>query len=149
MLKLATPQDKNAIISLLLDFHRNSNYAHFPLQWSKMDALIDVFTTDRENKVCILAEHMGEAVGLIAGQISESIFNDDKIASELIWWVDEKHRNSRIGLELFNAFEYWAKRSGCKHIQMVHLQTDKADRIHRLYSKRGYRVAESAYLKEL
>ena len=58
------------------------------------------------NGVVLISESdEGERTGLIAGVLAPHYFNKELITlSELFWWVSEKHRGSKAGLMLYNAF---------------------------------------------
>jgi len=51
-------------------------------------------------------------IGLISGTIEPHPYNPEIIClNECFWWVDEKHRGSKAGLLLLNAFTRWGCRS--------------------------------------
>jgi GNAT superfamily N-acetyltransferase len=88
-------------------------------------------------------------VGMVAGTAQEFLFSDDKIAGELVWWVDPEYRRGSYGRDLHDAFEYWADKVGCKVITMALLEDQKADKVARLYERKGYRQAERAFIKTI
>lgn len=83
--------------------------------------------------------------GMIAGQVVPFQFTAEPTAVELCWWVEPEHRNSKIGLELLQAFEYWAKKKKCKTITMVSLTED----LDKFYKKQGYTLIEHVYMKDV
>lgn len=149
-LSFAQAKHKSDILRMMKDFKTASPYAHVHSDPEKMSQLVDNMTNaSRKEAVVIVYEHKGKAVGLIAGQIGEMLFNRDTVASELMWWVDPEHRNSGAAVRLLSAFEEWARRNGCSMIQMVMVETEQADGVKRLYTKKNYRTTEQAYIKEL
>lgn len=115
----------------------------------KLDKLIEDLTKeDIDNHILLIAKNP-EPCGLIAGVTSEIIFSRDKIASELMWWVDEEHRRSKVGMALLQAFELWASRIGCNMVQMVSVETEIAEALERVYTSNGYKVTEKAFIKEI
>ncbi len=69
------------------------------------------------------------------------------IAVETFWFVAPEHRG--IGIRLFNAFEKWAKDNQCSKTAMIHLTDSMPERLEQLYLKRGYRLIEKHYVKDL
>lgn len=63
-------------------------------------------------------------------------------ASEIHWFLDSQRRGK--GILLFNAFEDWAKKNGCKTLRVGRL-IDSSIIIERFYQKRGYIPKEVVY----
>jgi GNAT superfamily N-acetyltransferase len=84
-------------------------------------------------------------VGFIMGGLSEFIYNTEVVATELTWWVDEDHRNTKVGLSLFHAFEEWAHSQGATIIQMSSAGKDMKD----WYTRRGYVPSEASFYKRI
>jgi len=76
-------------------------------------------------------------------------FSGELHASESFWFVAPEHRNSSVGLKLFNAFEAEAKERKCKAIVMIHLAGLNAEVLEKLYLRKGYTPAENIYRKVL
>ena len=89
----------------------------------------------------------GSVLGMICGIKHPDMLTGEWVATELFWFVDSKHRG--IGIKLLNKFERWAKRSGCKQIIMVHLSDLMPEVVEKIYIRRGYRLLESHFIKEL
>ena len=83
-------------------------------------------------------------VGFILGIATDFLFGPHRLASEIGWWVEKDKRGNGEGLELLNAFEYWAKNvAQCKLISMVSLDS----KIEEYYKENGYKLYERAYMK--
>jgi len=105
IVRIATLLDKEWMLEELKAFSNSyqTKYELFPK--SNDDA--DLFLTNLiNNGVTLISEtDEGERTGLIAGVLAPHYFNKELITlSELFWWVSEKHRGSRAGLMLYNAF---------------------------------------------
>lgn len=144
-LKIATEDDVPSILVMMEKFYKASPYSD--VKYEEQGVLSTIFSimSDIVNSVIILALDDGVPVGVIAGTSCKSLFSFEKIAAELVWWVEDSHRNTRAGYKLLEAFEYWAfnviKATG---LSMVYLENSNLDR---LYSKRGYSKMESSYMK--
>ena len=87
-------------------------------------------------------------VGALVGQISSHTMTDEIIASELFWYILPTNRGGTYGIRLLDEFESWAKAAGATIIIMANL-AQGADKLERLYVKRGYKQIETHHLKWL
>ena len=88
----------------------------------------------------------GERVGFIAKLIAPHHFNPDiRQLSELLWWVQPEHRNTRVGMLLFKDFMKFGE-TECDQMSFVleHHSPVKDQ----FLLKYGFRLQERAYLKE-
>jgi len=141
-MKIATEEDIEEVLEMSLNFLHKSGYEKYSDE-GQIRNLIKTVVTGTQNQMIILLE---PGVGFIAGQVSPFVFGPGLIASEIAWWVTEDKRNTGAGAELMNAFEYWAKNvAGCKMITLTSLDA----KVGKLYEKKGYKLYERAYMKEL
>jgi GNAT superfamily N-acetyltransferase len=69
------------------------------------------------------------------------------MAVETFWFVHPDHRGQ--GLSLLVEFEKWGKREGCQTLAMIHMVDSFPDKLETLYRRRGYKLIEKHYLKEI
>lgn len=69
------------------------------------------------------------------------------MAVETYWYVMPEHRGS--GIQLLDYFERWAKDNGCDCTALVHLSDSMPDILEKVYEKRGYKLLEKHYIKEV
>lgn len=87
----------------------------------------------------LVAEKDGKIIGLIAGMVSEHWFSEDKIATDLTFFiVPEERKKGRAALMLVRAFEAWAESKGARHIVPGTSTQLDADGTARFYEKLGY-----------
>lgn len=129
-------------------FYHESPYRGLPINEKKLKDVTDHVMSSDLCLVLLLVSPEDQPVGMIAGHVNEMIFSTDKMASEIMWWVDPEYRGSRHSIRLLDGFEYWAYKSGCKFVQMSALGNDTGDRLSKLYKKRKYINTEQAYIKE-
>jgi GNAT superfamily N-acetyltransferase len=96
-----------------------------------------------------VAEHEEDGVvAALAGTMTTLWFNNGlPVASEMAWWVEEKHRNSPVGIRLYKAFEKWAFDRGVTTITMSDLVIEDQAPADKLFKKMGYSVVERAHIK--
>lgn len=150
-LKLASLDDLPDYLRMCREFYEESAfYPSIEYSEEKVHAfLLHALATLHTQAVVLLYEENAKVVGMIVGFASETPFSDDKIASELAWWVDEEYRGTRGSLELVFAYEEWAKRVGCKHATMALLPSLTNPKIEGYYERLGYKKTEISYIKEL
>lgn len=145
MLKIATHEDIENLIPLFRKFFENSPYKDH--KWDE-DGVWDTayrLINDKVNSVVITYQKEGRPVGIIAGTSCKALFSNEKVSTEIIWWVEEEYRNTKAGLELLNALEYWAFNViNASMLSMVCLENNSLER---LYTKRGYSKTESCFIK--
>ena len=88
-----------------------------------------------------------KCVGVIAGVDLKSYLNDNRIFSEIFWYIDEPY--GKYVLWFITKVEKMLKAQGFSKIVMGVLNSDKADRIKRMYEFSGYQYLETYYSKSL
>lgn len=88
----------------------------------------------------------GSAQGLLLASAYEHPFGPVWMARETVWWIDPAHRGT-AAVRMLDAYEAWAAEQGCRFIGMAGMGDDPA--VGRLYERRGYRRAETNFLKAI
>jgi hypothetical protein len=147
----AIASDKMHVIQLLRDFHAAAGYGdphgpsgfHFPFDPAYADHLFreHLFLPDH---VCLVYAPADVARGVLMAKVIT--FGDLKVAKESAWWIDRAQRG-RAFAAMLDAYEAWAAAAGARFAGMAGL--GDAPRVAALYRRRGYRPAETYYLKAL
>jgi GNAT superfamily N-acetyltransferase len=148
-LELATWDHYNAIQDMVLKFAKASPYAATEVDEAKAANMIVDFIERPIDRVLLVAMDGKQPVGMLAGVISEFILSRERIASELIWWMEPDYRKSRIAFEMIEAYEFWAAKLGCSIITLSTVETEQTDRIQKYYSRKGYHLVERSFIKEI
>jgi GNAT superfamily N-acetyltransferase len=88
--------------------HHESAYAFLPFDFEKVERLILSYLDDRETQCGLVAEEGGVVIGMFAGYLTDYFFCDEKVACDLILYVDREHRGSSAAVRLIRAFRDWA-----------------------------------------
>ncbi len=86
----------------------------------------------------------GIAQGLLLATAFEHPFGPVWLAKETVWWIQPAHRG-RAAILMLDAYEAWAAEQGCQFIGMAGMGEDPD--VAKLYRRRGYKVAETHFLK--
>lgn len=97
------------------------------------------------DKLCLVYQASEAVQGVLLAHAGDHPFGPFRIAAELIWWIDPDHRGV-AALRMLDAYEAWAQDQGCAFVGMASLKDERVDR---LYIRRGYRAAETHFLKAL
>ena len=150
-LKLATYDYFSDIIDMARKFHEASPYHGLEdYDESQVSDKILQFLESPGKAVIILLVHpdTNKAVGMVIGIVTEGIFNRNRVAAEIAWWVDQEHRGKQ-SLELFEAYLYWADHvAKCDTVSMALLEDEKIEGLSRLYKRKGFVPTERAFIRK-
>ena len=148
-LRLATLDDIPVLLDFAKNFHKVSPYRGMRFNTQKgIDFLKGIITGSKTEGVVLVALKDGEPIGMLVGACTEPVFTSARVAMELGWWIEPEFRSTRASLLIYTAYEDWAKRVGCSHVQGAYL-TGISPELDKFYKKRGYTQVESSYLKTL
>ena len=144
----ATEEDVIDLAILGKQFVKESQNGFLGWNSSKVyDSLLDAVERDDFGIFVLCADT--EVVGMLIGFVAPCFFSDVVQASEITWYVDPEHRGSRMAIKMLGYFEEWAKDRGAVCANLGNLDVLNADRVARLYNRRGYRLIENTFVKEL
>lgn len=104
--------------------------------------------SDQKEWLALVSHVDDEPVGILVAYAFEPIFSTTKLAVEVFWYLDPEHRQGRRGIEMMQAYEYWAKLVGCKVVQYGWL-TSSPEGMKKLYERAGAQLTEHVYHKIL
>jgi len=85
--------------------------------------------------------------GICVGFTVQSITSTTVQASEISWYVNEKHRGSSYSIRLMKRLEEWAKSRGAKCLAMISLERLNPELSESIYEKLGYVKTETTFVK--
>lgn len=98
---------------------------------------------NHDDRYCAVLEVSGRIEGLLLAAAFEHPFGPVRMAKETVWWIDPAHRG-RSAIAMLDHYETWAK-SRAAFVGMAGMGDDPE--VGKLYRRRGYRVAETCFLK--
>jgi hypothetical protein len=153
MIRVAIPSDRFRVIQLARDSRIGAGFDNpdgltgfvFPFDAAYAERLFRYHVTD-PHALCLVNDVDGIAQGVLMAVAAEHPFGPVWMARETLWWIDPSHRGT-AAVRMLDAFESWAGSQGCSFAGMAGMGDDPTVGI--LYQRRGYRVAETHYLKAL
>lgn len=106
-----------------------------------------VFEVLIDSHLIFVSEVRGERSGFIAGLYTSHFLNPNiTTLTEILYWVCPQYRGSRSALMLLNAFNEW----GADHADLIAMTIeDKSPMREESLFKRGYRLKEKAFIREI
>lgn len=133
------------VMLLAREFSKEAPASH---KWDKNKTLSFLQSTiNLPNIEVFVCEKDNEIVGGLVGVISEMYMSYTKQATELAWFVSKEARGSSVAIRLVKHFEEWAKENGADYVTMSDITG--INTLSEMYTRMGYTVSETAYMKEL
>ncbi len=96
--------------------------------------------------IVLVSDTDGVLNGAIGGLAYNDLNDGARVLAEAFWFTTKGARGA--GLALLKGMEAWCRASGIKRIHMIHLHSLN-ERLGRIYERMGYRLVESAYVKDI
>lgn len=97
----------------------------------------------------LVAERDGIIVGMMGFFVIEHLFGTERIASDVVIYVDPAARGGTLGVRLIRAFESYARAQSADYA-LLNVSSDiDAERTVQLYQRLGYAKRGGAYTKRL
>lgn len=149
MMRIATLDDLEDVTATVFWFLANESPFPSP-EFSKVEAVCrGMLMSPNDEKIVLVEEAKGTIAGILMGFVEANLWNDQKTAYEMAWWVHPDHRGSRIGIDLLKAFEYWGQKMGATSIHMSNISNDSYEKVDKLYQRTGYKPVEHSYIKRI
>lgn len=148
-LRLANLNDVEAILKFCKRLFAGSHNSKTVLNEAKAREQITQFIIgDKKDYIVIISHENDVPVGVICAYAFSPIYTDERVACEVVMWLEEDYRKGRRGIELMDAYEHWAKLVGCKVVQYGFLNSSPAG-MQKLYERRGFSPVETLYSKDV
>lgn len=148
MIRSGTEKDYARCVELGFNFHQHAYGLHGVGYCT--DSCLKTLELCHSHGLFVVAEIDGVVEGFCIGAKSPMMMNNSvTVGSELVWWVEPKHRSSGAGLALLKGIESAAKGAGVDVWAMVLLDSVDPEKVDKIYRKMGYSPAERSYIKRL
>jgi len=144
MIREAKPEEAFTVAKFMCKFEKATAFVRVdPVHAGKKYA---EFIRNGTGKMFILENMNKKMIGGLGCVIGEDLHFPRTLAIETYWFVQEEFRGR--GIALLNYFESWAESKGYIPA-MIHLADSYPESLKRLYLKRGYKLVETHYIKEI
>lgn len=139
----AGPLDAFDLIGLLRDFHASRP---MPVDFDPVCVSRTVSQSIADpRRLALVLRVDGRARGLLLAAAFVSPFAPVLLAQELAWWIAPDHRG-RAARQMLQAYEDWARETGCAAIAVASLG---GQALARFYQIAGFEPAETYYTKKV
>lgn len=145
--RVARREDVPDLVRFARNFHKSSPYKWLRFDTKKVTESFErVTSSPGTDMIALIAYKENENIGMVVAAADSPPFSSEKVSTELAWWVEPQHRKTRAALFLFEAYEEWAKRVGCRGVQSAYLLNTDHDPSE-FYKKKGYTPVETSFIK--
>lgn len=153
MIRPAVASDRARVVDLLRASREGAGFDRedgltgfvFPFDPAYADRLFRLHL-NQPRACCFVHDVDGAAQGILMACATEHPFGPVLLARETVWFIEPAHRGTSA-VRMLDAYERWAKAMGCQFIGMAGMGADPD--VGALYLRRGYRTAETHFLKGL
>ncbi len=153
MIRIASAADSRRAVALLRDSHHAAGFdradgpSGFVVPFEENDALQLFFGhLGAAHRFALVHDVGGVAQGLLLAAAFKHRFGPVWLACETVWWIDPAHRGSAAP-RMLDRYEAWAREARYAFAGMAGMGDDPE--VAKLYRRRGYRAAETHFLKAL
>jgi len=145
----ATEEDVIDLAILGKQFAKESQNLQL-LGWNSAKVYNSLFDAiNRDDFYILVLTHGKEIVGMLITFVAPCFFSEAVQATEIVWYVDPDHRGSRVSIGMLDLFEEWARTKEAVCANLMNLDVLNAEKVAKMYTKRGYKLAENTFVKEL
>lgn len=146
MIRSGTESDYARCVELGFNFHQLA-YGKVGVGYCT-DSCMDTMILAKSHGLFVVAEVDGVVQGFCIGVKSPMLMNRSVMAGcELVWWLEPKFRQSRLGIDLLKSMESQAKEAGVNIWTMFLLDEVEPEKVDKIYRAMGYVPAERSYMK--
>ena len=142
-------EDIDEIIEMGARMHEESAYAFLPFDRDKVRHLITTYADNPDTRCGLVAEESNTLVGMFGGYLTNYFFCNEKLACDILLFVDQKYRGSSAAVRLIRAFRDWAAVRGAREV-CLGVSTDiNTERTGKFYERMGFTCVGGIYKQRL
>jgi GNAT superfamily N-acetyltransferase len=138
-------EDIDRLVPMGRRMHGETAYSFLPFDEDKIRQLMGGII-ERPDAWCgLVAEDCGKPVGMLGGYLTTYFFCDEKLACDLILFVEPEWRGSSAAARLIRAFREWAVERGARELCLSVSTGACAGAIGRFYRGLGFAQVGGVY----
>jgi GNAT superfamily N-acetyltransferase len=127
-------EDIDRAVEMGRHMHAESAFAFLPYEPEKVHSLVTDIIEHPETYCGLVAEHDQALVGMLGGYLTDYFFCHEKLACDLVLFVEPDHRSSPAAARLIQGFRQWARARGAREVCLgvsTNINTAGIDRFYR------------------
>ncbi len=145
----AAPADIERLAELGTRMHGEGAFAFLPFDLAKVRRFAADYCGAAPNRCGLVAERGGRIIGMFAGHLSEYFFCREKIACDMLLYVEPEARGSSAAARLVAAFRAWARAQGAREICLATSNNIEPEVTGRFYQTLGFTRTGSIYKERI
>jgi GNAT superfamily N-acetyltransferase len=142
-------EDIDELTEMGARMHTEGAYGFLLYDREKVRQLITSYIDDSETRCGLVAEEYDVLLGMLFGYLTEYFFCKEKLACDMVLFVDRKHRGSSAAARLIGAFRNWAVACGASEICLGISSKINIERTGRFYERMGLTHVGGVYKQRL
>lgn len=138
-------EDIERAVEMGRQMHAGSAFAFLPYEPEKVRALMTRIIEHPETFCGLVAEHEHQVVGMLGGYLTDYFFCDEKLACDLVVFVEEDYRGSSAAARLIRGFCDWARERGAREVCLGLSTRFKPEHVGRFYRALGFTPVGGLY----
>ncbi len=138
-------EDIGALVEMGRRMHEEGAYNFLPFDAEKVERLMAGIIEQPESWCGLVAENGGVPVGMLGGYLTDYFFCNEKLACDVILFVEREWRGSSAAARLVRAFRDWAAARGARELCLSVSTNVDADAIGRFYRGMGFTQVGGVY----
>ncbi|MGH9900492.1 MAG: GNAT family N-acetyltransferase [Pyrinomonadaceae bacterium] len=145
----ATHRDVDELLAMGARMHAEGAYSFLPFDREKVRLLMISYIDNPETQCGLVAEEGDALVGMFAGYLTDYFFCDEKIACDMILFVERERRGGTAAVKLIRAFREWARERGASEICLGVSTKIDTERTGKFYERMGLTNVGALYKQRL
>ena len=143
----ATQEDTYDLLGLVKKFYKEGEYSF--LKFDNEYVLNQIRThLNLESNLCLVVEYENELVGFFFGVLGHTFFSQQKVATEVSWYVLKEHRRKNVGRPLLEEYFKWVENNDVVMSNLCYIVgIEEEDFLKKYYTEKGYFEKEVTYIK--
>jgi GNAT superfamily N-acetyltransferase len=149
LIRPANVEDIDKLTELGARMHAESAYAFLAYDAEKVRRTIASYIDDPETYCVLAAQQEQSIVGMLGAYLIDYFFCDEKLACDVVVYVDAGFRGSSAATRLIRAFREWAAARGAREICLGISTGIDVERTGAFYERLGFAGAGGVYKQRL
>ncbi len=138
-------EDIGRLLEMGRRMHEEGAYSFLPFDAEKVERLLVGIIEQPEFWCGLVAEDGGVVVGMLGGYLTDYFFCDEKLACDVILFVEAQWRGSSAAARLVRAFRDWAAGRDARELCLSVSTNVDAEAIGRFYRGMGFTQVGGVY----
>jgi GNAT superfamily N-acetyltransferase len=144
-IRTARREDISWVVEMGRRMHEEGAYSFLPFDAGKVERLIEHIVAQPDSWCGLVAEDGGVPAGMLGGYLTDYFFCDQKLACDVLLFVERQWRGSSAAARLVRAFRDWAVGHGARELCLSVSTNVQAGAIGRFYRGMGFTQVGGVY----